>query len=109
MVETQPTSNMSSSLGLVLAGGLLRDQHDLPLGFHRRLERLDGLGPTDEQRDDHVREHDHVAQRQQRQVDRLGGRQEGMSGHVEYLSLLVPNVAAARASILKDRRREAGR
>jgi hypothetical protein len=67
-------------LGLVLAGGLLRHQHDLAAGFHGGLERLDRLGPPDEQRDDHVRKHDHIAQRQQRQRDRLGGK-DGMSGH----------------------------
>jgi hypothetical protein len=67
-------------LGLVLAGGLLGHQHDLAAGFHRGFQRLDGLGPPDEQRDDHVREHDHVAQRQQRQV--MGsGRKNGVTGH----------------------------
>ena len=69
-------------LGLVLAGGLLRHQHDLAARFHGRLERLDRLRPAHEQRDHHVREHDHVAQRQQRQRDRVG-RQNGMSGHCE--------------------------
>ena len=61
-------------LGLVLAGGLLRHQHDLAARFHRGFERLDGLRAAHEQRDDHVREHHHVAQRQQRQRDRFGGR-----------------------------------
>lgn len=67
-------------LRLVLAGGLLGDQHDLAAGFHRGFQRLDGLGAPDEQRDDHVREHDDVTQRQQRQRDRVGG-EDGMSGH----------------------------
>ena len=67
-------------LGLVLAGGLLGDQHDLAAGFHRGFERLDRLGAADEQRNHHVREDDDVAQRQQRQRDRLGG-QDGMTGH----------------------------
>mmetsp|Transcript_15238 Transcript_15238/g.28562 ORF Transcript_15238/g.28562 Transcript_15238/m.28562 type:complete len:338 (-) Transcript_15238:699-1712(-) len=67
-------------LGLVLAGRLLGDQHDLAAGFHRGFQGLDGLGAPDEQRDDHVREHDHVTQRQQRQRDRVGG-EDGMSGH----------------------------
>ena len=66
--------------GLVLCRGLLRDEHDAPLGFHCRLERLDALGPAHEERDDHVGEHHHVTQRQQRQLDRVGG-QGGMSGH----------------------------
>jgi hypothetical protein len=72
-------------LGLVLAGGLLGHEHDLAARFHRGFQRLDGLRPPDEQRDDHVREHDDVAQRQQRQRDRVGGK-DGMSGHVRYLA-----------------------
>ena len=65
---------------LVLASGLLSHQHDLAAGFHRRFERLDRFRPPDEQRDDHVREHDHVAQREQRQRDRVG-RKNGVSRH----------------------------
>ena len=49
------------------------------------FERLDRLRAADEQRNHHVREHDHVAQRQQRQRDLLG-RQNGMTGHGGYLS-----------------------
>ena len=73
-------------LGLVLAGGLLRHQHDLALGLHGRFERLDRFRAADEQRDHHVREDHHVAQRQQRQVDLLGG-EHGMSGHWKPLFL----------------------
>ena len=65
---------------LVLGGSLLGDEHDAPLGFHGRLERLDALGPPHEKRDDHVREDHHVTQRQQRQLDRFGG-QGGVAGH----------------------------
>ena len=54
--------------GLVLGGGFLGHQHDAPLGFHRGFQRLDALGAADEQRDDHVGEHHHVPQRQERQV-----------------------------------------
>ena len=71
---------------LVLAGGLLRHQHDLAAGFHRGFQGLDGLGAADEQGDDHVREHDHVTQRQQRQCDRIGGKY-GMSRHGKPLFL----------------------
>ena len=60
-------------LGLVLAGSFLSHQHDLAAGFHRRLQGLDGLGTTHKQRDDHVRKHDHITQRQQRQRDRVTG------------------------------------
>jgi hypothetical protein len=66
--------------GLVLGGGLLRHQHDAALRFHRELERLDALRTADEQRNHHVGEHDHIAQRKQRQVE-FGGRQGGMTGH----------------------------
>ena len=59
-------------LGLVLAGGLLGHQHDLAAGFHGDFERLDRFGPPDEQRNDHVREDDDIAQGQQRQRDLLG-------------------------------------
>ena len=67
---------------LVLGGGLLRHQHDAAVGGHGGFERLDALGAAHEQRDDHVGEHHHVAQRQQRQVDG-GGGQGDVSGHDE--------------------------
>ena len=35
---------------IVLGGGLLRDEQDVLAGVHRHVERLDGLGPPDEQR-----------------------------------------------------------
>ena len=65
---------------LVLGGGFLGHQHDAALRLHGGLERLDALGPAHEQRNDHVREDHHVAQRQQRQVDRVGGQWD-VSGH----------------------------
>ena len=65
---------------LILGGGLLCDEHDAALALHRGFERLDALGPAHEQRDDHVREHHHVAQRQQWQVQGNGG-EGGVSGH----------------------------
>ena len=75
-------------LGLVLAGRLLGDQHDLAAGFHRHFERLDRFRAADEKRDDHVRKDDHVTQRQQRQGDLLGG-ENGVTGHGRS-SFLVP-------------------
>lgn len=54
--------------GFVLGGGLLGHQHDAAVALHGQLQRLDALGATHEQRDHHVGEHDHIAQRQQRQV-----------------------------------------
>ena len=78
--ETQPTSNMSSGLGSSLPAAFCATSMIWRPGLHRDLERLDRLGTADEQRNDHVREDDDVAQRQQRQRDRLG-RQNGMTGH----------------------------
>jgi hypothetical protein len=46
---------------------LLRDQQNLLAGAHRLVERENRLLAADEQRNDHVRVHDHVAQRQDRQ------------------------------------------
>jgi hypothetical protein len=65
-------------LGLVLGGGLLGHQHDALARLHRGLERLDGLGSPDEQRDDHVREHHHIAQGQQRHLEGFGGKEGGV-------------------------------
>ena len=62
---------------LVLGGVLLRHQHDALARFHRGLEGLDRLRAADEQWNDHVREHDHVAQRQQRQRDAFGRQDLG--------------------------------
>ena len=72
--------------GLVLGGGLLRDQDDVLALLHRGLERLDGLRAAHEQRDHHVREHHHVAQGQQRQDAGFGG--EG-SGHGDFLGWMI--------------------
>ena len=58
--------------GLVLGGGFLRQQQDLLVGFHGLFQRLDGLGAPDEQGDDHMRKHHHVAQWQKRQAGVLG-------------------------------------
>ena len=67
--------------GLILGCGFLGHQHDAALGLHGGFQRLDALGPAHKQRDDHVGEHHHVAQRQQGQVDR-GRRQGNLSGHI---------------------------
>jgi len=75
--------------GLVFGGGFLRDQHDAALVVHGRFERLDALGASHEQGNDHVREHHHIAQRQEGQVDR-GAGQWGLTGHVKPLRLVWP-------------------
>ena len=62
---------------VVLGRLLLGDQQDVLAGVHRDVERLDRFRAADEQRDHHVREHDDVAQRQQRQRGDVG--REGVS------------------------------
>ena len=82
------SSYRSSAAGLVLGGGLLGDQQDALARLHRGLQRLDRLRAPDEQRDHHVREHHHVAQRQQRQrrpCRRLGSRDVDMWVHLSWI------------------------
>ncbi|MCY1170821.1 hypothetical protein D9M73_109110 [compost metagenome] len=52
------------AIGIVFARVELRDQENLLVGGHRRLQSRDRLVATNEQRHDHVGEHDDVAQRQ---------------------------------------------
>ena len=52
--------------GIVFGRRFLRDQHDALAGLHGGFQRLDGLGAADKQRDDHMRKHHDIAQRQQR-------------------------------------------
>ena len=61
-----PIEKMSSSLGIVGLRAALRGEQQLLVAGHRFLERLQRLVAADEQRHDHVREHDDVAQREQR-------------------------------------------
>ena len=58
---------------LVVAGVLLRGEQDLLVGAHHFLERADRLLAADEERHDHVREDDDVAQRQDRKDALSGG------------------------------------
>ena len=76
------TADVVEILGrrVVLRGLLLRDEQDVLAGVHRHVERLDRFGASDEQRDHHVREHDDVAKRQQRQC-RDVGREGSVVGH----------------------------
>ena len=72
---------------IVDVGLLLRDQQDLLARAHRLVERENRFLAADEQRNDHVRIHDHVAQRQHRH--RGGGRRAfgfgSVSAHARYL------------------------
>ncbi len=58
-------------LRIVLSGALLRHEHDLLIGLHGRLERLDGFIPPHEQGNDHVRIDHHITQRQDRNHHQL--------------------------------------
>lgn len=71
---------------VILAGGLLRHQHDALARFHRHLQRADRARAADKQRNNHVRKHDNIAQRQQRQVNRVG--RQGLTGrHRGFLGM----------------------
>ncbi len=70
-------------------GLLLRDEQDLLASAHRLIEREDRLLAPDEQRNHHMRIHDHIAQRQHRQSRRR--RRRGLfsfwsvGAHARYL------------------------
>jgi hypothetical protein len=66
--------------GVVLRCLFLGDEQDVLARIHRDVECLDRFRATDEQRDHHVREHDDVAQRKQRQRGDVG-REGGIVGH----------------------------
>jgi len=67
----------------------------MAIRLHGGFKRFDALGPTHKKRDHHVRKNNHVAQRQQRQIDR-GGRQWGMTRHWETFSLPVKYGSSTR-------------
>ena len=71
---------------IVVAGVLLRRQQDLLVGAHHLFERVDRLLAPDEQRHDHVRKDDDVAQRQDR-IDLLAALVLGLLGLAHGLSL----------------------
>ena len=82
----------AADLVQVLAAGLVLGRRPsarpagccLPASIAASSALID-FGRPDEQRDHHVREDDHVAQRQQRQRDRLGG-QDGVRTLGTFLS-----------------------
>src|SRR5262249_56416410 len=71
--------------GRIVIGGILpRGQQNEGVGAHHLFERSDRFFAPDEQRHDHVREDDDVAQRQHRIGAGLGGGQGGvlvLGGH----------------------------
>ena len=79
---------------IVLGGVLLRDQQDLLVVLHHRFERADRLLAADEQRHDHVREDDDVAQRQDGQ--QIGAPRRGLDALASSSGRL-PRTARCRA------------
>ena len=67
IAPTVPTAKMSSGVGSLVLALLLRGEEDLLVAAHRLVERGDRSLAADEELRDHVREHDDVAQRQQRE------------------------------------------
>ena len=54
---------------IIVSRIFLGDQEDLFVAGHGRLQSLNGLLPTDKQRDHHMRINHNIAQRQERQFD----------------------------------------
>ena len=69
---------------IVVGGALLRHQHDLLAGLHGLLERAYGLASADKQRDDHVREHHDIAQRQHGDVRFRSWNDHGGFGFLHF-------------------------
>src|SRR3546814_17482597 len=72
----------------VCSSDLMVIQQDALVGLHRQVQRADRLFATHEQRDHHVREHDHVEQRQHRQDlpsawAGIGGLVFGVAGNLD--------------------------
>ena len=63
---------------IILCGRLLGNQQNAFASLHRHFQRLDRLRSPDKQRNHHVRENNHIAQRQQRQFDSFSRRQVGI-------------------------------
>ena len=61
---------------IVFGSRLLRHQHDLAVAFHGGFQGFNALGSANEQRNNHVRKHDHVPQREHGQF--RGGSNGGL-------------------------------
>ena len=80
---------------VVLGAVALRHQHDALAGLHGGFQRLDGALAPHEQRDDHVGEDHHVAQRQKRQ---------DQGGNVAIVHLFPDSVLTAVPGPFQDHR-----
>src|SRR5262249_19570013 len=79
-----------------IGGVLLRGEQNERVGAHHLFERLDRFLASDEQRHDHVREDDDVAQRQHRIGPGLAGDEYWLwlgAGHGPKSVLLCPSSA----------------
>ena len=63
---------------LILGRRFLGHQQDALASLHGGFQCLDRLGTTNEERDDHVRKHNDIAQRKQRQFQCFGGQIGGI-------------------------------
>ncbi len=84
---------------IVVGGVLLRREQDERVRAHHLFERLDRLLPPDEERDDHVREDDDVAQGQYRVGPGLAGNERRLwlcAGHGPKSLVVVPLALVTR-------------
>jgi hypothetical protein len=79
---------------IVVGGVLLCRQQNERVRAHHLFERLDRLLAADEQRNDHVREHDDVPQRQHRIGPAFAGHQSGGFGLVALVMAPFPYCCA---------------
>ena len=92
--DARQRADLENRIGrrIVVGSVLLRGQQDKGVGTHHFFQRLDRLFTADEERNDHVREHHDVAQRQNRIGPGFAGLQLGpwFSGHWPIGPFVVP-------------------
>ena len=98
-LATVPIEYRSPAPRIVDIRTALRDEQDLLVAFHRDVERAHGFLAADEQRDDHVRKHDDVAQRQDRQLVEAGF---GGSGFWQFFQSFGSSVSRLRIGSVGD-------
>ncbi len=94
-------------LGIVVGRVLLGGQQDMLVALHHLFEGAHGLVPPDEERADHVREHDDVPQRQHRNGSHLShnallDRRVRFALSLWTKTLILPDQASARVVGLAD-------
>ena len=97
---------------IVIGGVLLRREQDERVGSHHLFQRLDRLFAPNEERNDHVREDDDVAQRQDRIGPGLARNKRRLwlgTGHSPNSLLLCPSSATRSSGIPVECRGLAGK